>query len=289
MRVTGLRRPDPRAASAIRCSCSSSCEVGRRSARSPASLAERADVRFVALVTGTFDIVVELIVPSRAAARARAARGVARDRGDHAHDDRERPAELQDVLRLEPRPARRDGARPTSSRRRPANVDGPAPSLDEVDLLLLQLLVDDGRRTFAELAQAVGISESMARRRVERARRERLPALRHVRRAASYSATTSRCSSGCGSTLARLEEIATALAARREVRYLSATSGFSDLTCEVILRLAGRPLRRSRRSVLGVLARRAAQVDVGLELATVKRGYVRDGRLHPQGGGAMDE
>ena len=73
--------------------------------------------------------------------------------------------------------------------------------------------------------------------------------------------------------LARLEETARALAERREVRYLSATSGFSDLTCEAILRSQD-DLYAFSTGVLGVLPG-IREVDVGLELQTVKRGYVR--------------
>ena len=73
--------------------------------------------------------------------------------------------------------------------------------------------------------------------------------------------------------LARLEEIADALVERREVRYLSATSGFSDLTCEAILGSQD-DLYEFSTGVLGVLPG-IREVDVGFELATVKRGYVR--------------
>jgi DNA-binding Lrp family transcriptional regulator len=141
-----------------------------------------------------------------------------------------------------------------------------------VDLELLQLLVEDGRRSFAQLAGALDISESMARRRVE-----------------------ALVASGCLKfatfvdphqlgydvevliwmqvDLARLEETALALSARPEVRYLSATSGFSDLTCEVILRSQDDLYAFSTETLAGLPA--VQQVDFALELATVKRGFFR--------------
>ena len=56
-----------------------SCEVGA-AAEVAAQLAERPDVRFVALVTGTFDIVAELIVPSRVALARSCSRSCPRSR-----------------------------------------------------------------------------------------------------------------------------------------------------------------------------------------------------------------
>ena len=68
--------------------------------------------------------------------------------------------------------------------------------------------------------------------------------------------------------LGELERIATALAARREVRYVSATSGFSDLACEVILRSAD-DLYDFTTNVLGGLAG-VQRTVIAHELATVQ-------------------
>lgn len=43
----------------------------------------------------------------------------------------------------------------------------PAPELDEVDRRLVELLIEDGRRTFAELGRIVGLSVPAAKRRVD--------------------------------------------------------------------------------------------------------------------------
>ena len=267
MRVNGLADP-------IRCGFGQpvllqlSCEVGA-AAEVARQLAERVDVRFVALVTGTFDIVAEVIVPSRVAL---------------ARVLLEELPEIKGITRTTTESVLRNfktsydwsrdllgDAGLTDITVAPA-VDGPAPSLDEVDLLLLHALVDDGRRTYAELGAAVGVSESMARRRVET-----LVASGCLRFATFVEphllGYDVEVFIWMRVELARLEETASALAERREVRYLSATSGFSDLTCEAILGSQD-DLYEFSTGVLGVLPG-IREVDVGLELATVKRGYVR--------------
>ena len=267
MRVNGLADP-------IRCGFGNpvllqlSCEVGA-AAEVARELAERVDVRFVALVTGTFDIVAEVIVPSRVAL---------------ARVLLEELPEIKGITRTTTESVLRNfktsydwsrdllgDAGLTDITVAPA-VDGPAPSLDEVDLLLLHALVDDGRRTYAELGAAVGVSESMARRRVEV-----LVASGCLRFATFVEphllGYDVEVFIWMRVELARLEETASALAERREVRYLSATSGFSDLTCEAILGSQD-DLYEFSTGVLGVLPG-IREVDVGLELATVKRGYVR--------------
>lgn len=267
MRVSGLADP-------IRCGFGHpvllqlSCEVGA-AAEVARRLAERVDVRFVALVTGTFDIVAELIVPSRVALgrvllkELPEIEGITRTTTESvlrnfktSYDwsrDLLGDAGLTEVAFAPP-------------------VERPAPSLDEADLLLLHLLVEDGRLTYAELAATLGVSESMARRRVEA-----LVASGCLRFATFVEphllGYDVEVFIWMRVELARLEEIATALAGRREVRYLSATSGFSDLTCEAILGSQD-DLYAFSTGVLGVLPG-VREVDVGLELETVKRGYVR--------------
>lgn len=44
----------------------------------------------------------------------------------------------------------------------------PVPDLDDVDHWLIELLVEDGRRTFADLGRTVGLSVPAAKRRVDR-------------------------------------------------------------------------------------------------------------------------
>jgi len=243
------------------------CEVGA-AGDAAELLAERPDVRFVALVTGAFDVVVELIVPSR--------RRLARILLDELPEIRGITQTTTESVLRNFKTAydwSRDLLGPTAAELEPAPATAGEPiAPNGVDLELLQLLVEDGRRGFAQLAGALGISESMARRRVE-----------------------ALVASGCLKfatfvdphqlgydvevliwmqvDLARLEETALALSARPEVRYLSATSGFSDLTCEVILRSQDDLYAFSTETLAGLPA--VQQVDFALELATVKRGFFR--------------
>jgi hypothetical protein len=62
------------------------------------------------------------------------------------------------------------------------------------------------------------------------------------------------------------------LVARPEVRYLSAASGYRDLICEVILP-SEEDLYEFETKTLGDLPG-IRQVDIGLELQTVKRAFM---------------
>jgi DNA-binding Lrp family transcriptional regulator len=246
------------------------CEAG--AVKSVArSLAARPDVRFLAVVTSTFDVILELIVPSR----ARLARilvdefseveGITSTTTDAVMRTFKTSYDWSRDLLDE------QGIDPSFGELRPRPYSGTPTPLDGTDLQLIQLLREDGRRTYAELAQAVATSESMARRRVS--------AL--VEQGALMVATLVP-PGALGFeieafvllrvNLAELEQIASTLAARREVRYLSATSGFSDLTCEVILRSPD-DLYEFTTGVLGGLAG-LQRVVIAHELVTVKRAYM---------------
>ncbi len=247
------------------------CDVGEET-RVAHALADRADVRFVALVTGSFDIVMELIVPSpRHLAKVLLQElpkvgGIA----DTATETVLRNFKMsydwsRDVL----------GPAGKESGFGPAGITGGAggaQALDEVDLRLYDLLVEDGRRSFSELADLAGVSESMARRRVEAMRAG--GCLRFATLVEPHLLGYEvECFCWIHADLSRLEEVATALAARREVRYLSATIGFSDLICETILRSQDELYEFSTRTLGGLPGVRG--VDIGLELQTVKRAYLR--------------
>jgi DNA-binding Lrp family transcriptional regulator len=236
------------------------------------SLAARPDVRFLALVTSSFDIVLELIVPSRAhlahvlVDEFSAIEGITSTTSDSVmrtfKTSYDWSRDLLDAHGIDP-------SFGGELRRRP-DADAPT-ALDETDLQLMQLLREDGRRTYAELAQAFGIGESLVRRRVS--------AL--VEQGALTFATFVD-PRGLGFeieafvllrvNLAELERIADALAGHREVRYLSATSGFSDLACEVILR-SPEDLYEFTTKTLGNLVGLQRAV-IAHELVTVKRGYM---------------
>ncbi len=247
------------------------CEVGEAS-RVAHVLAERSDVRFLALVTGTFDIVMEIIVPSR-----RYLAGVLLEEIPRVGGIKETATETvlrnfkmsydwsRDLLgnasdMLEPSPRVQDNSVVKSY------------TLDTVDLRLYELLREDGRRSFSELASIVGVSESMVRRRVD-ALRER-GGLRFATLLEPYLLGYDvECFCWIRVDLSQLEQAARTLAAQREIRYLSATIGHSDLICETILHSQDDFYEFSTKT-LGRLPG-VHSVDVGLELQTVKRAYVR--------------
>jgi DNA-binding Lrp family transcriptional regulator len=269
VRVTG--QPDPaRAGLGYPVLVQLNCEAGATKAVAR-SVAARPDVRFLAIVTSTFDIVLELIVPSR--------RHLARVLVDEF-------SELDGITRTTTDAVMRtfktsydwslgllgtQGIDPSFAEPRPVPPRGTA-DLDETDLQLIQLLGDDGRRTYAELASAVGISESMVRRRVSALVEDGT---------LNFATLVDPRSLGFEIEVfvllrvnpGELERIAKALTARREVRYVSATSGFSDLACEVILRSPD-DLYEFTTEALGSLKGVQSTV-IAHELVTVKRAYMQ--------------
>jgi DNA-binding Lrp family transcriptional regulator len=244
------------------------CAPDRRAAVA-AELAARPDVRLVVLVTGRADIAAELIVGSR----DELARVLVDEIGMI-------PGVTQTTTETVLRTMKMafDWSRPLLAPfpvppRPPVDVRSAAPpvALDATDMALIEQLRQDGRRSYQDLATELGISESAARRRLD-----------------------SLVSSGAATLvtivdppflgyqvevflylrveLARLEDVADALVARDEVRYLSATSGHSDLVAEVILPTQ-EDLYRFRTHVLGELPG-IREVEMTSELRTVKRAFL---------------
>ena len=233
------------------------------------ALDARSDVRFLALVTGTFDVVAEVIVESRDALAEvvddlTALPGLVR-------------ATSETVLRTFK--LAYDWSRPLLESAvpipLPAALDIQAPAhpvaLDGVDRSLIDLLRGDARRSYQELAELQGISESAARRRVD-----------HLIGSGCVTPVVLVDPAFLGYDvevlfnlrvdLAKLEDVASALVDRPEVRYLSAASGESDLVGEVILRNHD-DLYRFRTRVLGGLDA-IRNVDTALELRPLRRAYL---------------
>lgn len=247
------------------------CEVGA-APHVAHILAERCDVRFLALVTGTFDIVMEIIVPSRRYLASVLLEEIPRAGGiketvtetvlrnfKMSYDwNRDLLGSASDML--EPSTSVQDNSVVKSH------------TLDTVDLRLYELLREDGRLSFSELALIVGISESMTRRHVD-ALRER-GCLRFATLLEPYLLGYDvECFCWIRVQLSQLEQAARTLAAQREVRYLSATIGHSDLICETILHSQNEFYEFSTETLGRLPGVRSA--EVGLELQTVKRAYVR--------------
>lgn len=262
------------------------CDVGA-SSRVAHALADRPDVRFLILVTGSFDIVMELIVPSRRYLARVLLEELPKIEGikETTTDTVLRNFKLsydwsRDLL----------GDAGMGLERWPTNFSesGPGESytLDAIDLHLHDLLQKDGRRGFSELASTIGISESMAKRRVDSLRERRC--MRIVTLLEPYLlGYDEECFCWIRVDLSQLEQAAQILADRREVRYLSATIGHSDLICEIILRSRA-DLYDFSTQVLGQLPGMQG-IEIGLEFQSVKRAYVRMAKPEDIGLSAMSD
>ncbi|MEV7440518.1 AsnC family transcriptional regulator [Streptomyces sp. NPDC091204] len=119
---------------------------------------------------------------------------------------------------------------------RPATPPGPDRyALDETEFALLAVLGRDGRAGYPELARATGLSESTARRKVERLRDlgalffdvEFVPTLFGYEAEATMVLTVPP---------ARLAEVGAALASHREVPFAAAVTGAASLMAVVVCR-----------------------------------------------------
>ncbi|MFB7253805.1 Lrp/AsnC family transcriptional regulator [Streptomyces nojiriensis] len=119
---------------------------------------------------------------------------------------------------------------------RPAAPPGPDRyALDETEFALLAVLGRDGRAGYPELARATGLSESTARRKVERLRDlgalffdvEFVPSLFGYEAEATMVLTVPP---------ARLAEVGAALASHREVPFAAAVTGAASLMAVVVCR-----------------------------------------------------
>ncbi|MGO4457130.1 Lrp/AsnC family transcriptional regulator [Streptomyces sp. M-16] len=124
----------------------------------------------------------------------------------------------------------------TAALERPPVEPGPQRYvLDETELALLSVLGRDGRAGYPDLARATGLSESTARRRVERLRDlgalffdvEFVPSLFGYEAEATLVLTVPP---------ARLAEVGDALASHREVAFAAAVTGAASLMAVVVCR-----------------------------------------------------
>lgn len=240
------------------------------SARVAQLLAERADIRFVALLTGGIDVICEFLAP------------------DHRYLSQVLLHELPDtgeiistttevVLRTFKTGDQwsqglltSDDAAALAAGAERANRGGKPPRMDHLDISLIASLGTDGRRSYADLSAELGLSETAIARRVSALVAHRklyfvtlvdprvlgfeLEVLLHLR-----------------VDLSELESLAQALASRPEVRYLSATAGYSDLACEAVFRDTD-ALYNFMTHTLGPL-NGIRDVEAAVELETVKRAF----------------
>jgi DNA-binding Lrp family transcriptional regulator len=225
-------------------------------------------VRFVAVVTGAYDLIVEVVVEKGAALHTLLLDGL-----QHIPGVQRSVADLE----LHTYKATHGWSRQLLGEEAvglaaPAPVHDCAPGhLDELDEKIVDALRADGRASFQAVAAALGVSESTVRRRFE----------------ALYG-------SGCVQVItlvpaaalgfeaemffwltvapARLEDVAHELAAQPGVRYVAATLGQQSLMCEVILPSHQDVYEFTTSTLAGIDGIQAWTANV--ELLNLKRGFV---------------
>lgn len=227
--------------------------------------AERADVRFVALLAGRNDVVCELLVPDRHSLTQALVGGVEVIRGV---TETTGEIVLRNFKTSYDWSAELLGAGDAQTPR--YGQDGPPRPPDELDFQLMAALGADGRRSCAELSGELGLSSTAVARRIVRLRQGR-----YLHFATLVNPTVMgyevEAFIRLRVVLDRLEPIAAELARRPAVRYLSGTTGYSDLVCEVVLR-DYEALYSFITGDLGGLDG-LLQVETAVELATVKRAF----------------
>lgn len=247
----------------IRSSAGSITQVAR-------ALSQRTDVRFAALLTGSFDLVVELIVKSHTDFARVLLTEIDRIPGvwstttenvlthyklEHTWLQTELSVNAVNVL---------------TDQRGPV-IPGPPRHLDERERKLVDLLGANPRASIAQLSSQLGISQASVRRRIDKMVGEGRLRFSIVidPELLGFTAPTMYW---LHMDLSYVDEAAQILSHRPEVRYVAATAGHSDITVETVLRDQA-DLHRFNTQVIGGLPG-VQRVEVGQELATLRRAFV---------------
>lgn len=236
-------------------------------------LAERPDVRALVLLAGSYDITCELITPDQHYLGEALIRDI---------PSTSAVAGLTTEIVLKTFKTNDQWSREVLDSEAPPSIDRfgidriddaklakPGP-LDPVDHQLIAALNPDARRSYADLSQELRMSETAIAR--------RLTALRQSGRLYFVAMIDPRLLGFDVEAFlhlrvepGRLESAALALEAMPAVRYLSATTGESDLVCEVIFRDNDALYEFVAHTLGTVTGIRDVRVDV--EVETIKRGF----------------
>jgi DNA-binding Lrp family transcriptional regulator len=228
------------------------------------AMAGRTDVRFVSIVSGRSDIICELIVRDR----AHLSRILLEDLAEHEAIVDSTTSMVLKTFKT--RDEWSQGLLPGSedpTQRPVAPAEKPA-RMDHLDMALIAALGQDGRRSFVDLSGDLGLSETAVSR--------RLNALLAARQL-SFATLVNPALLGFGLEvfvhlrveLSDLESVAVTLAGRPEVRYVSATAGYSDVICEAVFR-DNDALYEFMTHHVGMV-KGVRHVEVDTELRTIKR------------------
>ncbi|PZG42992.1 Lrp/AsnC family transcriptional regulator [Spongiactinospora gelatinilytica] len=245
----------------LACSPGTQLRVADRLARFP-------EIRFVAVVTGSHDIVFELVAPK------------SRDLFSILVDEVQRiPGAMrsQADLVLHTYKISYDWSLQGLDFAPGAFAAEPIPHscgphhLDDVDRDILDVMRDDGRASFQSIAKHLGVSESTVRRRFE---------VMTERGCATISTFIPASALGYEAEVlfwlsvepARLDAVAGVLTGHRGVRHISATLGQSSLLIEVIMPTTAELHEFTSRTLAGIPGIQSWTASV--QLLTVKRGFL---------------
>lgn len=234
------------------------------------TLAERGDVRYVSLLTGRSDVMCELMVPNlrylrRVLMQELPATGEIRSTRSEVVLKRFKTRDQWSRSLLDADDDRSPYWNPASG-----SPDDRAGSLDELDATLISALSVDGRRSYADLSMHVPLSETAIARRVN--------ALTTANKL-YFVAMVDPVALGfeieamfrVRVTLSELESIALSLAAMHQVRYISATSGYSDLVVDVVCENTDALFEFTSCQIANIPGVRDVEIDVVLD--SIKREY----------------
>jgi DNA-binding Lrp family transcriptional regulator len=195
-------------------------------------LVAREEVKFAALVAGSYDIMAELVVHAGPAGYPRTILELQRIPGiERWHSDL-----LLHVYKMSNDWSRQlldaDDDAPAEYRTAEPLLCSPA-HFDKVDWAMLEVLREDGRASFKTIASVLHLNESTIRRRFERMVADGCALVVTIVPAAALGLEAETMLT-VSVEPAKLNEVARALARHRSVRYVAATLDGNSLLCEVI-------------------------------------------------------
>lgn len=231
------------------------------------ALAAMPEIRFVAVVTGVYELVAEVLVPKGTSLHSVLLNGLQKIPGAQGS-----VADLELHTYKSTHEWSRQLLGTESQLVAPPPVhDCPPTHLDELDERIIATLREDGRASFQSVALGLGVSESTVRRRFE-----------SLNGAGCVQVITLVPAAALGFEAeilfwlsvapSRLDSVARKLAALRGVRYVAATLGQESLMCEVILPTHADVFEFTTKTLGGIDGIQAW--TAGVELLTVKRGFV---------------
>lgn len=234
--------------------------------RVAAHIATRPDVRFLALVTGSCDIMAEIVVPRPDQLHTVLIQGLQSVPGILGSE----ATLMLHTYKVSHDWSRHllpdDGAQDTGS---PHECD--MSHFDDVDLRILDVMRNDGRAGFKTVAAAIGVNESTVRRRFEAMSRRGCVSVVTLVPAAALG-FEAEIMLWLDIRPSQLDAVAHELTSHVGVRYLAATLENSSLLCEVILPTPHDVFEFTNHTLAAIDGLRGWSANV--ELLTVKRGFV---------------